>query len=240
MRAGQMTTGYASLFAQHRASITLAALILANLVPMFGVLRLDWDVGSIVVLYWVENLIIGFYTAIKLLLAAGLKGLFLVLFFIVHYGGFCGVHGVFVLGLTDFGGGSPKLMPGADWPGPLVFPQMLLNVARQVLAAAPQALLWAVAALLLSHGVSFILNYIGNRENQAQTTKTIMTAPYKRIVVLHIAIIAGGFLVISLGSPIGLLIALVALKIAMDIMLHRRSHRVQVDSPDTVTQTSQP
>ncbi len=228
------------MFSQHRSSITLVALVLANLIPLFGVLRLDWDVGSIVVLYWAENLVIGFYTVIKLLLAAGLKGLFLVLFFIMHYGGFCGVHGVFVLGLTDFGGGSPKLTPGADWPGPLVFPQMLLNVARQVLAAAPDALLWAVAALLLSHGVSFMLNYIGAREHKGQTTNAIMTAPYKRIVVLHIAIIAGGFLVISLGSPVGLLIALVALKIAMDIILHKRSHRMRLDSADTVTQPSQP
>jgi hypothetical protein len=235
-----MATGSASLIAQHRSSITLAALILANLVPLFGVLRLDWDVGSIVVLYWAENLVIGFFTVIKLLLAAGPKGLFLVLFFIMHYGGFCGVHGFFVLALTGFGGESPELMPGTDWPGPLVFPQMLLNVARQVLAAAPDALLWAVAALLLSHGVSFLLNYIGNRENEGQTTNAIMTAPYKRIVVLHIAIIAGGFLVMGLGSPVGLLTALVALKIAMDIMLHRRSHRRHLDSADAITQTSQP
>ncbi|MDH3527836.1 MAG: DUF6498-containing protein [Gammaproteobacteria bacterium] len=231
--------GYASLLSQHRASITLVVLVLANLVPLFGVLRLDWDVGSIVVLYWAENLIIGFYTVIKLLLAAGVKGLFLVLFFIMHYGGFCGVHGFFVLSLTNFGGEQPALTPGADWPGPLIFPQMLMNVARQVLAAAPDALLWAVAALLLSHGVSFLLNYIGNRENESQTTNTIMTAPYKRIVVLHIAIIAGGFLVMSLGSPVGLLVALVALKIVMDIMLHRRSHRGRLDDAEAATQTSQ-
>jgi hypothetical protein len=228
------------LFAQHRSSITLAALIFANLVPLFGVLRLDWDVGSIVVLYWAENLVIGFYTVIKLLLAAGAKGLFHVLFFIVHYGGFCGIHGFFVLSLTGFGEEHPALTPAADWPGPLVFPQMLLNVARQVLAAAPDALLWAIAALLLSHGISFMLNYIGNREYQEQTTNKIMTAPYKRIVILHIAIIAGGFLVLQLGSPIGLLIALVALKIVMDIMLHRRSHHLRVDSADTATKTGQP
>ncbi len=228
------------MFAQHRSSITLAALIFANLVPLFGVLRLDWDVGSIVVLYWAENLVIGFYTIIKLLLAAGAKGLFHVLFFIVHYSGFCGIHGFFVLSLTGFGGERPAMTAGVDWPGPLVFPQMLLNVAHQVLAAAPDALLWAIAALLLSHGVSFMLNYIGNREYQEQTTNKIMTAPYKRIVILHIAIIAGGFLVLQLDSPIGLLFALVALKIIMDIMLHRRSHRLRVDSADTVTQTSQP
>jgi fatty acid desaturase len=51
-----------------------------------------------------------------------------------------------------------------------------------------------------------------------------MHAPYKRIVVLHVAIIAGGFLVTLLGSPAALLVALVALKTGMDIMLHNRSH----------------
>lgn len=229
------------MFAQHRSTITLVALIIANLVPLFGVLRLDWDVGSIVVLYWAENLVIGFYTLIKLLLAAGPRGLFHVLFFLVHYSGFCAIHGLFVLSLTGFGGEEPRVFsPGNDWPGPLVFLQILVNVVRQVLAAAPDALIWAVAALLLSHGLSFLLNYIGNREHEGQTTHTIMTAPYKRIVVLHIAIIAGGFLVMQLGSPIGLLIALVALKIAMDIMLHRRSHREHLDSEDAATQTSQP
>jgi hypothetical protein len=213
-----------------RSSITLAALIIANLIPVLGVLQFDWDVGAIVILYWCENLVIGCYTIVKLLMAAGLRALFNVLFFIVHYGGFCGVHGFFVLALTGFGGnepGSTNLMPEPSWPGPLVFPQLLFEVSRQVVAAAPQALLYGVAALFISHGISFALNYIGKREYVGLRTARIMTAPYKRILVLHIAIIAGGFLVTSLGSPIGLLLALVALKIGMDIMLHRRAHRRQ-------------
>ena len=52
-----------------------------------------------------------------------------------------------------------------------------------------------------------------------------MRAPYQRIAVLHITVIIGAFLVIKLESPLGLLLALVALKTGMDIMLHNRSHR---------------
>mgnify|MGYP001814649964 CR=1 FL=1 len=213
-----------------RSTVTLAALIIANLVPVFGVLQLDWDVGAIVVLYWCENLVIGCYTIIKLLMAAGPGALFSVLFFIMHYGGFCGIHGVFVLALTGFAGDEPgsmdmDIMPMGTWPGPLVFPQILYEVTRRVVAVAPDTLLYAVAALFISHGISFALNYIGNREYDGLKTGRIMTSPYGRILVLHFAIIAGGFLVITLGSPIGLLLALVALKIGMDIMLHRRSHR---------------
>ncbi len=52
-----------------------------------------------------------------------------------------------------------------------------------------------------------------------------MNRPYKRILVLHVAIIGGGFLVMALQSPLSLLIILVALKICLDIYLHHRSHR---------------
>ena len=54
-----------------RSTVTLAALIIANLIPVFGVLHLDWDVGAIVVLYGCENLVIGVYTLIKLCMAGG-------------------------------------------------------------------------------------------------------------------------------------------------------------------------
>jgi hypothetical protein len=70
--------------------------------------------------------------------------------------------------------------------------------------------------------------------------KELMNAPYRRIAVLHIAIIAGGFLVASLGSPLGLLAALVALKIGMDIMLHNRAHAppwIATDSTAPMNQT---
>jgi len=55
------------------------------------------------------------------------------------------------------------------------------------------------------------------------------------VTVLHIAVIVGGFLVIRLGSPLGLLLALVALKTGMDIILHNRSHRAPAASGDTTT-----
>jgi hypothetical protein len=49
-----------------------------------------------------------------------------------------------------------------------------------------------------------------------------MAAPYRRIVVLHAVIIAGGFAVMALGQPLLLLMVLVALKTAIDVVLHLR------------------
>ncbi|MCA1804108.1 MAG: DUF6498-containing protein [Xanthomonadaceae bacterium] len=47
--------------------IALALLVAVNLIPIVGVLWLDWDLASIIILYWLENLVIGFYTILKML-----------------------------------------------------------------------------------------------------------------------------------------------------------------------------
>jgi len=207
---------------RYRPDLPQLALIVANLLPIAGVLFLDWDVGSIVVLYWAENLIVGGYTLLRILIVGRLHSLFFMLFFSVHYGGFCAVHGMFVLELTQFAGAA--VTEPTHWPGPLVFVEMFIDLSRRVLAAAPEQFLWACLALLISHGVSFMLLFIGQQEYRNYTTSQLMHAPYRRVAILHIAIITGGFLVRQLDSPIGLLLALVVLKTVMDIMLHNRSH----------------
>jgi hypothetical protein len=208
-----------------RIDLPLLALVLANLVPVFGVLLLHWDVGAIVVLYWAENLVIGFYNLLKMLLTGGKSALGTMLFFCLHYGGFCAIHGMIVLELTQFAGEISTQLPGASWPGPLVVIQKILYFGQQILDAAPPEFGWACIALLLSHGASFLLLFVGQQEYRHTSVDALMAAPYKRIMVLHVAVIIGGFMVIELGQPLGLLLALVALKIVMDIMLHKRTHR---------------
>ena len=58
--------------AQATSSTTSAALLVAfNLVPLAGVLLWGWNVATILVLYWVENGIIGVLNIPKILLASG-------------------------------------------------------------------------------------------------------------------------------------------------------------------------
>lgn len=209
----------------YRPDATQVALLLANLLPVAGVLWFGWDVGSIVVLYWIENLIVGVLTILKMLVTGGRDTLFRIVFFCVHYGGFCAIHGLFVLKLTQFADVDTLAATAASWPGPLALVEKFVLLAQQLLAAAPAQMLWAVLALLISHGASFLLLFIGQQEYRRVSGKQLMTAPYRRVALLHITIIAGGFLVKALGSPLGLLLALVALKTGMDIILHIRSHR---------------
>lgn len=204
--------------------ISLAALVASNLLPIVGVLAWDWDVGSLVVLYWSENLVLGAYTLVKMLVASPLGGLASGAFFLVHYGGFCAVHGIFVLSLA-VGMDDLQILEDDPWPLWLVFVQLLVDVIRQTLAIAPPEWLFAFAALAVSHGVSLVLNYFRGGEYREHTVRDLMTAPYKRIVVLHVAILGGAFGVLALGSPWPLLLLLVALKLGLDVWLHVREHR---------------
>ena len=53
----------------------------------------------------------------------------------------------------------------------------------------------------------------------------LMGSPYGRVVVMHVAIIAGGFLTMAAGSPALLLVVLVGLKTILDVNLHNREHK---------------
>lgn len=195
---------------------SVLVLVLANLVPLGGVLFLGWEIFPLVFLFWFENVIVGVFNALKMLLAepAGAAGWVvkaaMLPFFCFHYGMFCFVHGVFVFVL--FGRGVTGV---AGFPGPEQF--------WRVLQA--QHLYWAVLALAASHSVSFVVNYLRSGEYRQARLDALMQAPYGRVVVLHLAILGGGFLLLSLGSPVWGLVLLIVLKIGLDVRAHLRERR---------------
>ena len=107
-----------------RSTVTLAALIIANLIPVFGVLQLDWDVGAIVVLYWCENLVIGFYTLIKLFMAGGLHALPRALFFTSLWitGAMFAIVGIILAATPHMASRSPDV-PRPQAPVTRLFPR---------------------------------------------------------------------------------------------------------------------
>ncbi len=79
----------------------------------------------------------------------------------------------------------------------------------------------AVAALVGSHGFSFVHNYLANGEYRRVQLTQLMTLPYRRVAVLHITILGGGLLVTALGSPLPALVVLILGKTAIDVATHR-------------------
>jgi hypothetical protein len=211
------------------------ALILANLVPLAGVLFYGWDVWGILIIYWLENGIVGLFNVLKMRRAQGpedgsavtsvetrrrlsrltINGrpaggsdkAALIPFFIMHYGMFWVVHGIFVLTLPLFA------FTGAD--GQPDFGNTLN----------PLAILFALACLFISHGLSYLFNYIGRGEYLRTTAAQQMFAPYGRLVVLHITIIFGAIVISMTGAPAAAIVILVLLKIALDVGLHLAEHR---------------
>jgi hypothetical protein len=195
--------------------ISVPILIAVNMIPLFVVLFFGWSLFSIMFLYWIENGIIGFFNIFKIALARAPGTSFTIngrpvspsnkeiriIFFVLHYGLFWAVHGVFVF--TFFGMSSPDLFGSIE----------------------PRGVAIVAAALLLSHGVSFLVNFVGKEEYLTVSPDRQMTEPYSRVVVLHVTILAGGFLADSLGAPLAALILLVLLKTVIDLLAHLREHR---------------
>ncbi|HCS47578.1 MAG TPA: hypothetical protein DIW61_04720 [Candidatus Aminicenantes bacterium] len=195
-----------------RFQTSALALILANLVPLFGVVALGWNAAAIVVFYWAENLIVGFFNILRMKRAQGSLGSIrmtlngrpvteanrtaLILFFIVHYGFFTLGHGVFVL--TIFG---PR------------FEGSLRDLGT------------AVLGLAVSHGISYRENFIGQGEYQKVSFAALFWQPYSRVIVMHLTIILGGALAQAIGSPVPALILMVVLKTLVDLASHLAERR---------------
>jgi len=198
-------------------------------VPLFGAFFLGWEAFDIVLLYWAENLAVGFYNILKIAFVKvshpieHLGKLFLIPFFAVHYGGFTAVHGFFVLML--FKKGEAPFPAGDTWPCFFVFLQMLVNVIKQAYSVMSTPMRYALAGLFLSHGVSFVYNYLLKGEYARTNPQKLMSSPYARVVVMHLAIIIGAFVSMALGSPVAVLAVLVVLKTALDVKLHLKEHR---------------
>ena len=214
-----------------KPSLSIAALTVANLVPLLGVFFLGWEAAAIVLLYWIENLIVGFFNILRMIMvkvespAKQFQKLFIIPFFCVHFGGFCAGHGFFLLTFFKIGSPDQALSSSGAWLGPLVFLELLYSVIMQLWQSRPPGLVWPAVGLFISHGISFIRNFINRQEYLSLKLNEVMFQPYKRIVLMHVSIIAGGFFILKLGSPVALLCILIFLKIGMDIWLHKRSHR---------------
>ena len=197
-----------------RLNRPLLSLIVVNAIPLWGALFLHWEASCIVFLYWAENLVVGFYNVLKMACANGLRWtdlgakLFIIPFFMVHYGIFAAVHGAFVLALFD--------TTHAGFWGMLA------------------AVKYALIALFLSHGVSFVDDYLRGRQYASARLEHVMFSPYPRLVVLHVSILASAFFIHARrghSEALPLLVILVILKTVLDSKLYLSSASAQNVGP---------
>lgn len=185
------------------------ALIGANLVPLGGVLFFEWDLPSVMILYWAESAVIAFYTVLKIAVVGKLAAFLAVPVFVGHFGGFMAMHFLFIYAL---------FIRGTETPGPN-------PAAGEALLRIFGPLWFSLTTLFLSHGVSFVSNFMARREYSQATVTALMTAPYSRIFVMHVTLLIGGWILMLVKTPAAALALLVVLKTAADFSAHQKEHR---------------
>ena len=183
-------------------------LIIANLIPVAGSVFLGWNLSDVMVLYWAESAVVGFFNICKIIIIGRWAALFAAPFFAGHFGGFMAVHFLFIY--TIF---IEQFQAGGESAGDLAEVALLFTS------------LWpALAALFISHAYSFYTNFLGRREYKEKTVNDQMSEPYGRIMFMHLVLIIGGGLTMALGSPVPVLLIMIALKIFFDVKAHLKQH----------------
>ena len=204
--------------------IFIILLILLNAIPVYGVLKWGWKSFDLIFLYWLENLIIGAVMILRMVIRPYSHAVelaipvFLVPFFTFHYGMFCYAHGTFVVSL--FGKGLQPELAG-------------LNVQEIILPLIEsRQLFWPFMGLLAYQLLDWVRD-ISERGLGSDGIKQLTVAPYRRIVVLHITIIASGFALGTLHEPLVGLLLLIAFKTSMDIYHWNKDEQMaaQKDAP---------
>ena len=193
--------------------------LIGNLYPLAGVVWWGWDAFLLLTLYWMETVVIAFWTVVRIALSrAGGAGtlaggggrpvrrpLALAAFFTVHAGLFIVVHFIFLWSLFSGNwaaqaGGVRAFFERAIFNEGLWAPLLILFVARGIYAIGPILLRLWVHLSGRPQGAA----------NPGLTMGELLDGLYRRIVVMQVAIIAGGWFAMAIGSmaPLILLIAL--------------------------------
>jgi hypothetical protein len=214
----------------------VVALVVANAIPLIGVLFLGWSVWNILVIYWLENGIVGALNVLKMARAEGpasdgtgamtlrindqpasmMAKAALIPFFLVHYGIFWFVHGIFVFTLPLFASVSGE---------PLATPMTL----------SAGSIAFAAVALAVSHALSYWWNFLRGGEYRRVTAAGQMFAPYRRLIALHLTIIFGAIAITLTGAPAAAIAVLVGVKTLLDVGLHLTEHRPPATSGTATT-----
>jgi len=199
-------------------------LILANLVPLIGVLFFKWDHFSLLMGYWVETGVICIFTIAKLvyIYKVTFKPVILIVGISVlsTSAGFMFAHFIGIMSLFS-------TIPGGDgFTG--------LNLFKD----SSTQLLTMFITLCISHGYSFIYNFFGRDEkksiislvnqtgaNSSRVGNVITGDFMTRVGFTQFIIIVGVFITGITRTTLYISVIFIVLKILVDLTLHNRKHK---------------
>lgn len=216
--------------------VSALVLVAANLLPLYGVLAWDWSAFHLLLVYWIELVVIGLVSLLKMLFwYVGSLGMwllkllllpFLPLFLIPYF------IAVACLGALTFGVfGSEEIKQAFvsllfAWNTYGVAP-MSPEVAVAVLQEnIPKELFASTALLAASHAFSFLWNFLWKGEYRRIGLGALVLAPIVRVWLTITAMAIGmtGIQFVAYRSPALLLAGLVVVKTGLDLLSHWRVH----------------
>ncbi len=199
--------------------MSAAGLLIANAVPLVGVLVFGWSVPGIFLMYWIEMGVIGPVNALKILRTlrvvgdgggsgagsgggaivrgAGAGGRTLALGWLAGYMLFWVILGLAVVDIAN--GGFYEGRSATGWTG-----------------APVDVVVLGAAALVAGQLAAWYLDYVRGRRYLTVSSLELLRDPFVRVFVLVGAIAVGGVGTAISGS-IGFLVALILVKVAVEI-----------------------
>lgn len=194
----------------------IKVLLLANLLTLLLAVLLQWPVLTILWGYWLQSIIIGIFTFIKIFfirieeyppIHRPFRLHKYALYFAVHYTIFHIIYAAFLIGFSRQTGGTfghlqPPNFTGVVTVGTLFF---------------------------VNHTYTFFKYYIFDRKQIRFYTKTIFIEPYIRIIPIHLSLFAAAYFVTMYrNAETYIIIFFLALKTLADILLHQYQHAKDV------------
>lgn len=184
-------------------------IILANLLPVYGVWFMGWSAVEVFIVYAMETLILGILTVFKLLMAtlaqgvntwynngaqSTVSGLFFIVFFVMHYG-------IFTLVQTSIFAGVSRIIPIGKSPEYFFF--HFWEFINQDIGI-------MLLIFVLSYLLRDLLPFLIRKEYLHTPMLMLMFQPYGRIIIQQFTVILGSmFLTFKLGAVFVLVFALV-------------------------------
>ena len=197
-------------------------LIVANLLPVYGVWYLGWNAKQIFLVYCLETIIIGVFTLLKLGIATAIRkndwwenrgsrtmmhGAFFMMFFLLHYGFFVVIQMSLFLGASSIGdGNAPTVLQLLMYPYQYIGPDGLL----------------LLCVFVFGYGYENLAGFLLRREYRTKSFMRIMFEPYLRIFIQQFVVILGGFF-LALGGGKFFIVVFAASKIFFTIFLDYES-----------------
>ncbi len=208
--------------------LPITIVLISNLIPLLGVVFWGWDTFVLLMLYWMETLIIAFWTLLRILIGADfsrsfvgevISRLFMFVFFLIHSGGFLLGHLIFLW--TFF---------GKEWSHEIQVTSSLSNLPieafwqKMVIA---NGLLIPLAVSFVGRGIAFLIDMsklslwkrlVDQDSFDGKQAGALVGGLYTRIIIMHLVILGGAALAQKFGALAPLLL-LIAAKTVVDLWL---------------------